>query len=63
MSDRYIIEVGTLTAGIVVRDKAGFRFFAAEPKFFALEGQVFRTPKAAEKAATRCAEERSLQAA
>ena len=62
-ADRYIIEVGTRTAGIVVRDRTGYRFFAAEPKFFALEGQVFRRPRDAERAAMCCAGKQPLQAA
>ena len=56
-SDNYIIEItpksvrGTIQAGIVVRDGQGFRFFAATHAFDALEGQLFRNPKAAEHAA------------
>ena len=57
ISDAYIIEVRpkstgiTLQAGIVVRDDAGFRFFAASHAFDALEGRHFKNPKAAERAA------------
>jgi hypothetical protein len=57
MSDNYVIEVrpksagGTVQAGIVVRDGHGFRFFAAARVFDSLEGQIFKTPKAAEHAA------------
>jgi sulfonate transport system substrate-binding protein len=57
MSDNYVIEVRpksagiTVQAGIVVRDGEGFRFFAASRAFHALEGQVFKTPRAAERAA------------
>jgi hypothetical protein len=57
MSDNYIIEVRpkaagiTVQAGIVVRDGQGFRFFAASRAFDALEGQVFNSPRAAERAA------------
>ncbi|MCO5130745.1 MAG: hypothetical protein M9932_09260 [Xanthobacteraceae bacterium] len=53
MSDSYIIEVSSEPAGIVVRDKAGFRFFAAAPRFFRLEGQLFRSARDAERAAAR----------
>lgn len=53
MSDSYIIEVSSEPAGIVVRDKAGFRFFAAAPRFFRLEGQLFRSAREAERAAAR----------
>lgn len=58
MSDSYIIEVSSRAAGIVVRDKAGFRFFAAAPQFFRLEGQLFRNARDAERAAARFAGER-----
>ncbi|CAL75773.1 conserved hypothetical protein [Bradyrhizobium sp. ORS 278] len=53
MSDTYIIEVGSQAAGIVVRDRGGFRFFAASHRFNALEGQVFRNAREAERAALR----------
>ncbi|MGJ4929936.1 hypothetical protein ACQR1I_28405 [Bradyrhizobium sp. HKCCYLS2038] len=53
MSDTYIIEVSSQAAGIVVRDRGGFRFFAASHRFNALEGQVFRNPREAERAALR----------
>jgi hypothetical protein len=33
MSDSYNIEVGSTTAGIVVRDSGGYRFFAASHRF------------------------------
>jgi hypothetical protein len=51
MSDTYIIEVSSQAAGIVVRDRGGFRFFAASHRFNALEGQVFRNAREAERAA------------
>jgi hypothetical protein len=57
MSDNYVIEVRpksagtTVQAGIVVRDGNGFRFFAAARAFDSLEGQIFKTPRAAEHAA------------
>ena len=59
MSDNYIIEIRpksigvTVQAGIVVRDGHAFRFFAATHIFDALEGQLFKSPKAAEHAALR----------
>jgi hypothetical protein len=57
MSDNYVIEVRprsagvTIQAGIVVRDGQGFRFFAASRVFDALDGQIFKSPRAAEHAA------------
>ncbi len=56
MSDRYIIEVGSEQAGIVVRGSEGYRFFAASPRFFRLEGKLFRTVREAERAAQRLVE-------
>jgi hypothetical protein len=53
MSDTYIIEVGSQAAGIVVRAAQGYRFFAASQHFNALEGQLFRNPREAERAAIR----------
>jgi hypothetical protein len=53
MSNNYIIEVGSKTAGIVVRK--GYRFFAATHRFNALEGQLFRNAREAERAAVRLA--------
>jgi hypothetical protein len=55
MPDSYIIEVGSKTAGIVVRNPEGYRFFAATHRFNALEGQVFRNAREAERAAVRLA--------
>ena len=37
MSDSYIIEVSSQAAGIVVRDRLGYRFFAAAQPFFRLD--------------------------
>jgi len=53
MSDTYIIEVGSQSAGIVVRNPDGYRFFAASHRFNALEGQLFRNAREAERAARR----------
>jgi hypothetical protein len=56
MSDTYIIEVSSHAAGIVVRDRGGYRFFAATHRFNALEGQIFRNAREAERAARRLLE-------
>jgi hypothetical protein len=55
MSDTYIIEVFSQPAGIVVRDPGGYGFFAASHRFNALEGQLFRNAREAERAAARLA--------
>ena len=51
MSDTYIIEVRSEPAGIVVRDRGGFRFFAASETFNRMEGQYFRSAREAEREA------------
>ena len=64
MSDTYIIEVSSQAVGIVVRNPGGFRFFAATHRFNPLEGQLFRSARDAERAATRLAAgERHIPAA
>jgi hypothetical protein len=54
MSDAYIIEIADETAGIVVRQQheRGYRFHAAVPRYFPLEGKIFAGPRDAERAAT-----------
>jgi hypothetical protein len=53
MSDTYIIEVASQAAGIVVRSRGGYVFFAATHRFNAMEGQQFRNAREAERAAQR----------
>ncbi len=43
MASAHVIEVGEITAGIVVLEHGGFRFFASERVFHPLEGTLFRT--------------------
>jgi hypothetical protein len=61
MSDCYVIEVSSETAGIVVRDTSGYQFFAASRRFDALEGQTFRNAREAERAARRLVTGQVLQ--
>jgi hypothetical protein len=56
MSDTFIIEIGSQAAGIVMRTPKGYRFFAAGHRFYALEGQLFRNAREAERAAIRLAD-------
>ena len=51
MSHAYIIEIANQTAGIVVAEERGFRFFSSETAFDALEGTHFGSARAAERAA------------
>jgi hypothetical protein len=55
MSDTFIIEVGSRAAGIVVRNPDGYRFFASAHRFNAMEGQLFRNAREAERAARQLA--------
>lgn len=50
MSNAYVIEVSHQTAGIVVADDRGFRFFSSTPAFDSLEGGHFGSARAAERA-------------
>ncbi|GKQ52448.1 hypothetical protein [Bradyrhizobium sp. Ce-3] len=63
MSDCCVIEVSSQTAGIVVRDTNGYEFFAASHRFQALEGQIFRNAREAERAARRLVTGQDLQLA
>ena len=51
MASAHVIEVGEITAGIVVLEHGGFRFFASERAFYSLEGALFRTTDQAARAA------------
>lgn len=51
MSEAYIIEIDDLAAGIVERERGGFRFRAAHRDFYRLEGRHFATPYRAQHAA------------
>ena len=41
MPEAFVIETETRTAGLAVRDRGGFRFYAAAPLFFPLDNRVF----------------------
>lgn len=47
----HVIEIGNVTAGIIVATKGGFRFFAAEKTFSSLDLELFRSIKDANRAA------------
>ena len=50
MADAFIIETAGETAGIVVRERRGVRFFASEPGFYALDGTTFDNLRAVHRA-------------
>jgi hypothetical protein len=65
MSEGYTIDADDETAGIVVRyeEERGFRFHSASRTFDALDGHVFVTPAAAQRAAREFAQARSSRVA
>jgi len=51
MSNAYIIEIGSHTAGIVTKNERSYRFFSSDRIFDSLEGREFRSARDAERAA------------
>lgn len=57
MTHAYVIEIEDETVGLIVQrngdgEKAqGYRFYAASPRFRAIEGRIFGGPEKARKAA------------
>lgn len=51
MSEAYLIEAAGQAAGVVIRERGGFRFFASAPQFGAIEQQLFRRTADAARAA------------
>ncbi len=51
MSATYVIETADIDAGIVIRERSGFRFFAAARQFGPLDGCIFKTIRDAQRAA------------
>jgi hypothetical protein len=41
MSDAYVIETGSHTAGLAIRERDGFRFYAADVRFDAIDNRLF----------------------
>ena len=65
MTDAYVIETRDRAAGVALRDARGFRFFAAEAPFFALDKRLFPHLRAVKRAVERLATrrvQRSLRA-
>lgn len=53
MADAYVIEMHSRAAGVAVRERRGFRFFAAEGPFFALDQRRFPNLRAVRRAVGR----------
>jgi hypothetical protein len=58
MTQAYIIEIESRTAGIVARDEQGYRFFSSDRAFDGLEGREFRSARDAERAARTLLQQR-----
>jgi hypothetical protein len=56
MTENYIIETPHGAAGLVIRDRRGFRFFSANREFDALDGKAFANPQSAAAAAIQQAQ-------
>jgi hypothetical protein len=63
MSDAFVIEAQGSTAGIVVRQDRGFRFYAATHEFNGLEGALYRRPQDAQRAAVALLADRRAETA
>jgi|HubBroStandDraft_1064217.scaffolds.fasta_scaffold00066_40 hypothetical protein len=50
MSAAHVIEDAETSAGIVIQERAGFRFFAASRPYRRFDGHLFKTIRAAERA-------------
>mgnify|MGYP001062717582 CR=1 FL=1 len=51
MTQAYIIEIDSRTAGIVAKSERAFRFFSSDRAFDSLEGREFSSAREAERAA------------
>jgi hypothetical protein len=51
MSNAYVIEIGSRTAGIVTRGERSYRFFSSDRFFDSLDGREFGSARDAERAA------------
>ena len=58
MADAFVIQSADLTAGIVVVERSGVRFYASEREFHDLDGKIFKNIRAARKAVDRLRRER-----
>jgi hypothetical protein len=61
MPHSYVIETRDRAAGIAVRERSGFRFFAAEHPFYALDQRTFRHLRALHSAVEEIASRRDRE--
>lgn len=60
MSDAVVISVSGTAAGLVVRQRRGYRFFASTSEFRAIDRACFRRVRDAQKAVKRILEGQSV---
>jgi len=58
MANAFVIETTRFTAGIIAAQGKGFRFYASHPAMVPLEGAIFGSPSAAQRAAEKLAGDR-----
>jgi hypothetical protein len=61
MTDSYVIETRDRAAGVAVRERSGFLFFAAEDPFYALDRRTFRHLRALRHAVEEIASRRDRE--
>jgi hypothetical protein len=55
MTDAFVIETERRTAGIAIRERSGFRFYAADRVFQSLDNRTFRGLRDLHATVDRCA--------
>lgn len=59
--ETFVIEAAGLPAGLVVRERAGYRFFTAVRALRRLDGELFRSPERAARRAASILRARAAQ--
>lgn len=59
MADAFVIQSADQTAGIVVAERGGVRFYASEREFHGLDGKIFKSIRAARQAVDDLRRERN----
>jgi hypothetical protein len=57
MADAFVIELNHFTAGIAVRERGGYRFYASDDLFLTIDARKFRRVRDVSTAARRIADE------
>jgi hypothetical protein len=61
MFEAYVIEAGDEAVGIIVREGRRFRFLSSSRRSLVLDGEYYRNPREAERAAAGLLATRSLR--